>query len=322
METRASYIIVGALVLLFTGGLLSFVIWIAKVDLEAEYDDYDIYFEESVAGLPKRGTVLYQGIPVGEVVDIDLYNKDPSKVHVWIRVRAEVPVTEDTIAVLQFQGLTGVAYIELSGGSPNSPRLEPHLGDIRPVIPSERSAFAAIFSNAPDLLTEGIGVLVQLQKILSDDKIGKIDASLTNIQAISKSAASATENLPQVMMETQRLLENLSKTAIAIEALAKTSNQVLDTEGRALLTDARTATQAARDLIINLDGAIDANEPAVTQFVTKSLPEISRMIVDLRKTARSLSRLVIRIEKNPGEVIFGGEEEEYNLETRTKEKQR
>ncbi len=61
---------------------------------------------------------------------------------------------------------------------------------------------------------------------------------------------------------------------------------------------------------------VATNEGAVTQFVNASLPEVSRMILDLRVTARNLSRLVSRIEQNPAEVIFGSKEAEFDLKKR------
>ena len=320
METRASHMIIGLIVVAFTAALLGFTIWIAKVDLEAEYDDYDIYFSESVAGLPKRGTVFYQGIPVGEVVEIDLLDTDASKVHVWIRVRAEVPVSKETIAALQFQGLTGVAYIELAGGSPGAPPLLPPEGQERAVIPSEASAFYELFTNTPKLLGQAIDVMSQVRKLLNDDNIAEISSTLRNVDTITTNLATTSEDFPAMIAEVRTMVNQVTETGSAFERLALSGTQVLEEDLVALVGDARTAMQNAGQLMERLDGLVLANEPAVTQFVNQSLPEITRMIGDLRKTARSLSRLVGRIEKNPGEVLFGGAEEQYNLETRTKEK--
>ncbi len=320
METRAAHMIVGLIVVGFIVALLGFTVWIAKVDLEAEYNDFDIYFSESVAGLPNRGIVFYQGIPVGEIREIDLLATDTSKVHVMIRVRSDVPVTEATIAALQFQGLTGVAYIELAGGSPDAPPLIAKQGEERPVIPSEASAFAEIFSNAPELLSEAIGVMQQVNKLLADDNISNVNQTLANVNQLTGNLAQGTNDLPDIVADVRAMVAQIVETGASIQKLADTGNDVLAVDTRDLIKDARTTMASANMLMQRLDNMVAANEPAVTQFVNKSLPEITRMIGDLRKTARSLSRLVTRIERNPGEVIFGGNEEQYDLDTRSKEK--
>ena len=322
METRASHMVVGLIVVAFTVALLAFTIWIAKVDLEAEYNDYDIYFEESVAGLANRSVVYYQGIPVGEVQEIDLLATDTSKVHVWIRVRSEVPVSEATIAALQFQGLTGVAYIELAGGSPDAPPLLAAPSQERAVIPSEASAFAEIFMNTPELLDQALGVMGQVNKLLGDNNLEEVAGTLRNVNRLTGNLADGTEDLPVLVKEAKDMVAQLVATGSAIEKLALTGNGMLEGEVGALVSDARTTMASANALMQRLDGLVAANEPAVTQFVNKSLPEITRMIADLRKTARSLSRLVTRVERNPGEVIFGGNEEEYDLKTRSKEQKK
>lgn len=319
METRAAYMIVGMIVLAFTAAILGFTIWIAKVDLEADYDDYDIYFSESVAGLPNRGPVFYQGIPVGEVVEIDLLDSDASKVHVWIRVRAEVPVTEETIATLQFQGLTGVAFIELMGGSPGAPRLLPAPGRERALIPSEASAFFELFTNTPRLLAQAIEVMGQIKKVLDDDNLAQIAGTLKNVNTITANMADSSKDLPAILTDMRTMVTQMTATTASLEELASAGTDFLKTDAAVLIKEAETTLVAAGQLMQRLDDLVAANEPNTTQFVNQSLPEITRMIGDLRKTARSLSRLVGRIEKNPGEVLFGGTEEEYDLQTRKKE---
>ncbi len=319
METRASHILVGSFVMLCIAGLVAFAIWVAKVDLEATYKDYDIIFEGSVSGLVNRGTVFYNGIPVGNVQDINLDPNDPSRVRVWIRVRTEVPVTEDSVARLEFQGFTGVAFIDLGGGSPNAPALTAHAGQERPVIPSEASSFQALFNNTPELLATAIDTLERVQALLNDEAIGGVTASIQNVEVITANVAAASADLPTIVKQVEAMVAQVTETASAIEALSRTGEALLDDEARTLIAEATETLDSANALMVNINALVANNEPAITQFINSSLPEVSRMIRDLRITGRALSRLVTRIERNPGEVIFGGEQEEYDLKTRKKE---
>jgi phospholipid/cholesterol/gamma-HCH transport system substrate-binding protein len=319
METRASHILVGAFVLVFLAGIVGFAVWIAKVDLDAEYADYDIYFNDTVSGLVKRGTVFYLGIPVGEVRDITLAPDDPRKVRVWVRLRSEVPVNEGSTARLEFQGFTGVAYIELHGGPPEAPLLAPHPGQERPVIPAETSGLQALFNSAPELL-DAAGVTVeQIQKVLSDDNIKEISGIFANVNTLTGNLADGTQDIEGLISDARTALVEVAGAAAAIQKLADAGTGLIGEDVKPLIAEAVQTMRDAQSMLRRVDALVAANEGAVTQFVSGSLPEISRMIVDLRKTSRSLSRLVGRIEQNPGEVIFGTPEAEYNPASRSEE---
>jgi len=316
METRASHILVGSFVLAFLAGLVAFAIWIAKVDLDAEYIDYDIYFDDTVSGLYKRSIVYYSGIPVGDVRDITLAPNNPQKVRVWVRLRSEVPVNEGATARLEFQGLTGVAYIELKGGPPGGAQIEAQVGQDRAVIAAEESAYQAVFANAPNLLSEAIKAVLQVQKLLSDDNIKSVAATLGNTEALTGNLARGTENIDEIVSEARVLLVKVSETADKISTLADTGNTLLAGDGSKLVEEAVVTLQSVQALVGRLDGLVAANEDNITQFVGGSLPEVSRMIMDLRTTAQSLSRLMSRIEKNPAEALLGVKEARYDIKTR------
>ncbi len=253
METRASYVLVGGFVLTFLAGLVAFAIWIAKVDLDAEYRDYDVYFEGTVSGLLKRSIVYYSGIPVGDVRDITLAPDDPSKVRVWIRLRAEVPVSDASEAQLQFQGLTGVAYIELTGGSPDAPPLLPHPGQERPIIKSVPSPILAIFESAPNLVNEAILAVRQIQKLLSDENIASVSDVLHNGERLSGNLADGTQDLETIVADVKEILTQ-AKTAVAkINQFVETGNSLIENDAKQLVTEAITTMQTATALLARVD---------------------------------------------------------------------
>lgn len=316
METRASHILVGSFVLAFLAGLIAFAIWIAKVDLDAEYRDYDIYFDGSVSGLYKRSIVYYLGIPVGDVRDITLAPNDTQKVRVVIRLRAEVPVTEGTTARLEFQGLTGVAYIELKGAPKGGKQIVAAAGQPRPVIEAEASPLLEFYESAPNLINEAIRAIVQVQKLLSDDNIADVSSILKNADQVAGNLATGTEEIDQLVADARQVMQQVNETAAKLGALADSGNKLLAQDGERLVSEAVETLDAAQAMLARIDALVAANEETVTQFVSGSLPEVSRMIIDLRQTARSLSRLVKRIEQNPAEAIFGPNEAQYDLEAR------
>ncbi|WP_308911358.1 MlaD family protein [Pseudokordiimonas caeni] len=319
METRASHVLVGGFVLLFIAGLIGFAIWLAKVDLDREYTDYDIYFDGTVSGLYKRGTVYYLGIPVGEVRDITLAPNDPRKVRVWVRLDGDVPVNEGATARLEFQGLTGVAYVEIKGGDPDRPVIEAVDGAPRPVIPSEASAFQELFESAPNLINEAIMTVVRLQMLLSDENLASVRDTLANLNKVSGNVATASENIEGLLVDTRATLQAAAVAAENLGKLADSGNALLESDGKRMVDEAVATMEAARGMLARIDGLVAANEGTVTQFVGSTLPEVSRMVMDLRRASRNLSRLIGRIEQRPGDALFGPGPEQYDMKNRPKQ---
>ncbi|WP_374762892.1 MlaD family protein [Yunchengibacter salinarum] len=319
METRASHILVGSFVLLFLVGAVAIALWVAKADLDAEYEEYDVYFDSSISGLLKNSTVYYMGIPVGDVIDLGLGADNPQQVRVTVRIEKRVPINEGASARLEFQGLTGVAFVELDGGPANAPPLEPPEGKENAVIPATQSALQALYTETPTLLDAAIKAVAQVQKLLRDENIQALSRAIQNTETLSANMARGTEDLEAVMSESRRTLMAVAGMAGRLEDAAGSADRLMKEDVTALVSDARRTMQTAETMLARVDGLVAGNEKAMTQFVNGSLPEISRMITDLRRTARGLSRLVKRVERNPSEVIFGGEEKTYDLKSRTVE---
>ena len=129
METRANHVLIGAFTLAVCLFAVLFALWAAKYASEKAYGEYEVVFEEAVTGLSVGSQVLYSGISVGGVRALSLDRDDPRKVVARVKVRKDTPVKVDTRAKLSFTGLTGTAFIQLTGGGPQSARALPPLPD-------------------------------------------------------------------------------------------------------------------------------------------------------------------------------------------------
>src|SRR4051794_4811833 len=74
-----------------------------------------IIFEGSASGLHAGGSVNFDGVQVGEVLSLKLEN--PRRIVALTRVENSAPIRKDTVVGLEFQGLTGIAAISLTGGA-------------------------------------------------------------------------------------------------------------------------------------------------------------------------------------------------------------
>src|SRR3954453_9234973 len=117
METRAPFVVVGAFVLAAIAAVFGFVYWLHNTGGLGPRSTYHVQFDGSVPGLLVGAAVLFNGIRVGEVSDLDLAPDNPRRVNATISVASTTPVRSDTKVGLEFQGLTGVPVVALEGGA-------------------------------------------------------------------------------------------------------------------------------------------------------------------------------------------------------------
>ena len=117
METRAPYALIGLFVMAVIAAAFGFVYWLHNSGGLTERTVYRVHFENTVSGLLKGASVLFNGIRVGEVTDLQLDTNNPQVITATIAVDAGTPVRADTKVGLDFQGLTGVPVVTLQGGS-------------------------------------------------------------------------------------------------------------------------------------------------------------------------------------------------------------
>ncbi|MEM9750547.1 MAG: MlaD family protein [Pseudomonadota bacterium] len=168
METRAHYVLIGSFALAIFAGAFLFVLWLGQLEIDKEFDYYDVVFNDPVTGLSVSGDVRFNGIKVGEVDELSLNENDAKQVIARIRVSGGAPVKEDTIAQLELAGLTGVSFIQLSGGSAESPRLQRKAGQGVPVITATPSEFQRLLTEGGDIIDSVNNAVLRISDLLSE----------------------------------------------------------------------------------------------------------------------------------------------------------
>ncbi len=129
-----------------TTALIWGTLWLSAGGAPGEFDFYTTYMNESVSGLSPDAALTYRGVNVGKVREITIDPSNPNRVRLLLQVKHGVPIKQDTEATLAMQGLTGLATIDLLGGSPGSPPLTMTEGEPYPVIPSRPSLLVRLDS--------------------------------------------------------------------------------------------------------------------------------------------------------------------------------
>ncbi|WP_298864328.1 MlaD family protein [uncultured Sulfitobacter sp.] len=296
METRANYILIGIFTLLSILGTLAFFIWLASVQVNKQYQTYGILFDD-VSGLDASGDVSFNGISVGRVIGLRIAEEDPSKVFTTIEIEADIPIRSDTVAQLQSQGVTGVAYISLSGGTPTAQPLVPNAQGI-PIIPSRRSTVQALVEDAPDLLTEATKLLEQFQSLSSpenqtyvtnilrnlDSTSGRLDEALTDFTEITGTVRDATvqislftDRLDVIGASVTKTLEQADSTLAAATGAFEQADTVLSGSVEAIDSAQGVFEQAqvimagqVPDILAQLSEAATLTNTAIADLQTRS----------------------------------------------------
>lgn len=168
MESDKHYFIEGLFVIVLSVAAAFFFVWLSR---PGNKDDvlYRIHFAESVSGLSLGDPVKFLGVDVGTVKTMNIDTADPHQVQVEVRLRKDAPVKTDTKATLKIKGITGVNFIELSGGSANAQTLvaATPAGQM-PEIPAEKSAITAMLEQLPKVIAKFSTIEDQTKKVVSD----------------------------------------------------------------------------------------------------------------------------------------------------------
>ncbi len=342
METRANYIMVGFFVLLLAFGLLGFVLWLAKFQFEQEFARYDIVFESTVTGLKEGSAVRYSGVRVGEVISVDLDPDRPTAIRVTIEVQKRTPVRADSLATLELEGLTGGRYVQLTGGSPSSPPLQPPPGRKVAEIPAGSSSFEQVLENAPEMLENVNILLLRAQALLSERNLQNVEQLIANLTEVTGAIAENRDNIDQLIEDAALTMDNLRDATGSLETMAASldSNVTrlteradttmaafedmaggIDREVTLTAKDARGLIASLQVTAKNLSGAtseleamIAENREPIRDFSNTGLYELTNLLTEARDLIVVLNRVTTEVQRDPARFIFGDQQQGYEAQ--------
>lgn len=298
METRANHVWVGVVTLALLAAAAVFFVWLARLG-ETNRQEFDIFFEQSVGGVAEGSVVTYSGVPVGQVSDISIWERDPEFVKVRIRLESNVPIHVGTEASVS-ASFTGVSNISLGGGQSEQPLIScattTCLEDEVPVIPPAPGAIGEILASTPLLLQRLATLTDRLTRVLDDDNQNSIAGILRNTDAISGELARTTPEVEATLNELQATLNQSTETLAAFEQTLLTVNTTVERDGSALTADLQQTLLSAREAAGALEASLGTIEPLTQQLSRETLPAASATMEDLRVTSETLRNLTERLE--------------------------
>ncbi len=286
METRANYILIGAFTLLGFFGLLAFLLWFARVELDRQFAYYDINFD-TVSGLGRASDVRFSGLPVGQVVDVGLSPEGDGRVRVRIEIAADTPVRADSIATIEAQGVTGVSFVGISAGTPDAPLLTPETGVPIPEIESGRSMLQSLTEDAPAILEEVLTLVQDLRSLISGENQDRIDNILSNVEGATENFATALDDFSVVTASVSGFAIEISRFNATLDELTGAVTEVLASADVTLEAYAALANDA-RDLVEAGSGTLDIAESAVVEAERLLAGEVAETLAAARDTVVNL----------------------------------
>ncbi len=290
MEIRANYVLIGMFTLFGILAGLGFLVWLAKLQIDRQYDYYDVLFS-SVSGLTTAAEVQFNGINVGQVSNIQLYDEDPSKVRVRIEVAATTPVKPDTTAQLQSQGVTGVSFVALSGGSAGLPDLRETSEENVPIIRGMRSTLDQITEDAPDILTETLTLIKDLKTFLGPENQASVSAILTNLDRASGALETALADFSSISETVKTATVQIGEFSSNLTPIAESVRTALDRADGTMVA-AETALEQVGTTLMNADGAISSVQKTFESADSILQDQVPAVIADLTGAVDALGSAI------------------------------
>ena len=298
MEDKVNYTLVGAFVLVLGAALVAGVLWLAAgLSGQKRFDPYQSIIPESVAGLNIDAPVKYLGVDVGKVSKIGIDPQNPRQVRLLFEIERGTPLTQDSEAVLKTQGLTGIAYVELSGGSVGSLPLVATAEVPVPMILSKPSLSARLENVLTTVLASLDRTSANLNAVLDADNRASLKATLADTASLVHGLAEQQGTIAAGIASATRAAGTLDRAsgqlAHAIQQLAASA--------RALQAMADNVSQASSAAL----RTVDAAGGSVRQLSTEVLPETQRLLAEANQLAASLRHVSEQIDREPSVLLLG-----------------
>jgi len=296
MENRSHALIAGLFVIFLVTALAITTKW-----LSGETDDHINYIlisDGSVSGLNPQAAVRFRGVKVGKVKSIDFDPENSRFIRIRIGVDKNLPLTKGVFAQLGYQGVTGLAYIQLDDNGDQPELLQPN-ESVLPRIPMRASTLDNIVITGQDLLNSVNETVKKMNDLLNDKNRENFSYLLKNMENATNDFSNFTRQLqpnlkalPELTNKTNTLLSNADQ-------LVKNINQVIyniSQQGGVIDNLSKSAAEIS-DTIPRIQNAIEG--------VSDTIPRIQDAIDGVKHGTRSVDRILMQLEEQPRSLIFG-----------------
>ena len=289
MDTKINFFKIGLFVIALVTSLLILVFWLGKFGFEKKkFDEYSIYFQESVSGLNIGSSIKYKGFEVGNVSEIKLNPNNSEEIQIDIVIKKGTPIKEENYAVLGNLGITGLKYIELKGGSNNSKLLQEDENGFR-IISSKTSDLTTLVDSTTDLTNQLTLVLGQMKKLLADENIKTISEILGKTQ----NSMSNVEQFSSYLVNNEKKIDELINN---INLLSKNGNKSFES--------INNSANSFKDLTSEILAEIKKGSFDINGMSKESFDKLNSVLNNLDSTLLQTQTLIDNLNQSPSDILF------------------
>ncbi|MFW3426237.1 MlaD family protein [Aliarcobacter butzleri] len=289
MDTKINFFKIGLFVSSLFTLLVIFIFWLGKYGLEdKKYDDYSIFFSESVSGLNIGSSIKFMGFEVGTVKDIKINPYNSEEIQIDIQIQKGTPIKEDNFAILGNLGITGLKYIELKGGSNNSKLLGENQYGMK-VIKSKTSALTTFVDSTEDITKEITILLGQMKKVLNDENI-------SNFSSLLSKSEKSIENIEQF---SAYLVKNEKKIDELINSMKNFANT-----GNSSFASVKTSADSFKELTTKIKEEFDKGTFDLKGMSSESFENLNSLLKNLENNLNLTQDLINNINESPSDLLL------------------
>ncbi|MDN5095103.1 MlaD family protein [Aliarcobacter butzleri] len=289
MDTKINFFKIGLFVSSLFTLLVIFIFWLGKYGLEdKKYDDYSIFFSESVSGLNIGSSIKFMGFEVGTVKDIKINPYNSEEIQIDIQIQKGTPIKEDNFAILGNLGITGLKYIELKGGSNNSKLLDENQYGMK-VIKSKTSALTTFVDSTEDITKEITILLGQMKKVLNDENI-------SNFSSLLSKSEKSMENIEQF---SAYLVKNEKKIDELINSMKSFANT-----GHSSFASVKTSADSFKELTTKIKEEFDKGTFDLKGMSSESFENLNSLLKNLENNLNLTQDLINNINESPSDLLL------------------
>ncbi len=296
MENRAHALAAGVFAVLLGTALVAALWWFS--DGREPMRDYMLVSNGKVTGLNVQAQVRYRGISAGKVTGIRVDPADPRYILVSIRIREELPVTRGTRASLGYQGVTGLAFVQLDDSGEDPTPLQAPDGGI-PRIALEPGLMDQVTDAALHAMQRFREVADRTAAFFDEDNIERFTSTLARLESAAVGVDRTFRVAPEAFAAVRDTLnpENMRRFSATLESLERASAQ------------AEPAVVEMRELMARVSGMAERLDRAAAAasdgVLDDTLPQLNELLTELVTTSRRLGRLIEDVDSAPQILLTG-----------------
>ena len=311
MESKVNYTLVGTFVLLMSGLLIAFAFWLGKYNDGANaYTKYKVYLTESAAGLAPEAAVKFNGVDVGKVESIRINPQNSEEIELILKVKKNTPVRTDSTAMLKFFGITGLAFIEIKGGSRLSQLLINSNNTIA-VIPTTPSLIKRLDEVLSSVASKFSETLDHTNAMMSTQNTKNFSDTLSNLKILTQRINSYQDEIDVLLKNSIQTGQHIDQTMIKVGNSANTVNSSMETFKTTMserlsptMKSWEVTSKKTNALLEKIDSSINRGDYDLQTIAANSTAELNDLLAQSRVLQSEMQTTLKSLRESPSDLLF------------------